>query len=92
MWFENNIPIDLLDDTGTQAAAPIITVLLKHSTFVFDWQEIRETYQPPQKKVVTSRNLDLAIQELMDYVIRDYVFSWYQTLGKDGDRFKSILE
>ncbi len=47
---------------------------------------------PPERKVVISVNMDAVIQELFDLVVRDYVMSWYTTLGKDQARFKQQLE
>ena len=53
---------------------------------------MRSSFEPPERNVVTSINLDLTLQEVMDLVTRDYVMSWYNDLGKDSDRFKQILQ
>ncbi|CAC5383523.1 SNX25 [Mytilus coruscus] len=36
-----------------------------------------------QKKVVVSRNIDNAVREVMDFVIRDFILSWYTELSVD---------
>lgn len=44
------------------------------------------------KKIVTTRNLDLAIQELMDLIINDFVISWYKDFGKDNQLIASLIK
>ena len=55
-------------------------------------QEARSSTTLDPKKVVFSKNVDLVIQEIMDYVTRDYVMNWYLPLGKDRERFTEILQ
>ncbi|XP_078326313.1 sorting nexin-25-like isoform X2 [Crassostrea virginica] len=43
------------------------------------------------KKVVISRNVDSALQEVLDLVTRDYIMSWYSDLSKDHDAFLNSL-
>ncbi|CAH1778459.1 unnamed protein product [Owenia fusiformis] len=43
----------------------------------------RQQEKPPVPKVVISSNLDVAIQEVLDYILRDYVLTWYKDLSID---------
>ncbi|XP_048774013.1 sorting nexin-25-like [Ostrea edulis] len=43
------------------------------------------------KKVVITRNVDGALQEVLDLIMRDYIMSWYSDLSKDHDVFLSSL-
>ncbi|KAK3599208.1 hypothetical protein CHS0354_012814 [Potamilus streckersoni] len=45
-----------------------------------------------QKKVVISRNMDLAIQEVLNLVIRDFVLSWFQDLSRDQETMLTFLK
>ncbi|KAK3099373.1 hypothetical protein FSP39_003500 [Pinctada imbricata] len=40
-----------------------------------------------KKVVVITRNIDIAIQEVIDLVVRDYILTWYTDLSKDQDTF-----
>lgn len=64
--------------------------LVKQKLFLF--QELRGNFSVPERKTVTTKNLDLAIQEIVDLVTRDYVLSWYRDLGKDEDRHTYLLQ
>ena len=39
-----------------------------------------------------SANLDVALQELMDFVSRDYIMSWYKDLCKDDEYFQHLSQ
>ncbi|XP_062594702.1 sorting nexin-25-like isoform X2 [Saccostrea cucullata] len=43
------------------------------------------------KKVVITRNVDGALQEVLDLIMRDYIMSWYADLSKDHEAFLSSL-
>ncbi|XP_033631880.1 sorting nexin-25-like isoform X1 [Asterias rubens] len=42
--------------------------------------------------LVVSRNMDKAIKEVFDLIMKDFVMSWYTQLGQDTDVFTSALE
>ncbi|XP_072040154.1 sorting nexin-25-like [Amphiura filiformis] len=44
------------------------------------------------RKVVTSRNMEKAINEVFELIVRDYVFPWYKKLGKDDSVFVDALQ
>ena len=39
-----------------------------------------------------SRNVDAAIEELMDFTIRDYIMTWFSELSKDREKFPHIVK
>ncbi|XP_061183627.1 sorting nexin-25-like [Saccostrea echinata] len=43
------------------------------------------------KKVVITRNVDGALQEVLDLIMRDYIMSWYADLSKDHEAFIGSL-
>ncbi|XP_014774153.1 sorting nexin-25 [Octopus bimaculoides] len=45
-----------------------------------------------QRKVVTSQNLDLAILEVIDLSIRDFVMTWYKPIGKDDESVAQLIK
>ncbi|GAB1606208.1 sorting nexin-25-like [Argonauta hians] len=45
-----------------------------------------------QRKVVTSKNLDLAILEIVDLSIRDFVMTWFKSLGKDEESLAHLIK
>ncbi|KAL3879426.1 hypothetical protein ACJMK2_031724 [Sinanodonta woodiana] len=44
------------------------------------------------KKVVISHNMDLAIQEVLNLIIRDFVLSWFQDLSRDQETMLTSLK
>lgn len=59
---------------------------------MFLLQTKKAACQVNPKKIVTTRNLDLAIQELMDLIINDFVISWYKDFGKDNQLIASLIK
>lgn len=43
------------------------------------------------KKVVISRNIDLALQEVIDLSLRDFVLTWYEDLSKDQESLLTAI-
>lgn len=54
-------------------------------------QEKRYEKKSDMKKVVITRNVDSALQEVLDLTIRDHILSWYSDLSKDQEAFLSSL-
>ncbi|XP_052278175.1 sorting nexin-25-like isoform X2 [Dreissena polymorpha] len=54
--------------------------------------EVKSSQSPGPKKVVISRNMDLALQEVIDLLLRDYILSWYKGLSKDQASLLSYLQ
>ncbi|XP_067663522.1 sorting nexin-25-like isoform X1 [Haliotis asinina] len=44
------------------------------------------------RKVVISRSLDNAIQDIMDLAINDFILSWYTKLGQNQQRFVNSVQ
>ncbi|XP_033743124.1 sorting nexin-25-like [Pecten maximus] len=44
------------------------------------------------KKVVISRNIDLALQEVIDLSLRDFVLTWYEDLSKDQESLLTAIK
>ena len=38
-----------------------------------------------------TRNIDIAIQEVMDLVVTDFILTWYADLAKDHDSFINLV-
>ena len=57
-----------------------------------DLQEMHKNFHPCEKRTIISRNVDAAIQDIMDLTIRDYIMTWYSELAKDTERFPHIVE
>lgn len=53
--------------------------------------ELQAEKKSKPKKVVISRNIDLAIQEVMDFVVRDFILTWYKDLSRDQDTFVNAV-
>lgn len=53
--------------------------------------EKRYEKKSDMKKVVITRNVDSALQEVLDLTIRDHILSWYSDLSKDQEAFLSSL-
>ncbi|KAJ8298069.1 hypothetical protein KUTeg_024600 [Tegillarca granosa] len=53
--------------------------------------ELQAEKKPKPKKVVISRNIDLAIQEVMDLIVRDFILTWYRDLSRDQDTFVNAV-
>lgn len=62
-----------------------------NKTLISVLQEKRYEKKSDIKKVVISRNVDSALQEVLDLVTRDYIMSWYSDLSKDHDAFLNSL-
>lgn len=62
-----------------------------NKTLISVLQEKRYEKKSDIKKVVISRNVDSALQEVLDLVTRDYIMSWYSDLSKDQDAFLNSL-
>jgi hypothetical protein len=54
-------------------------------------QEKRYERKQETKKVVITRNVDGALQEVLDLIMRDYIMSWYSDLSKDHEVFLGSL-
>lgn len=54
--------------------------------------EARQVYKPGPKKVVISRTMDLALQEIIDLVLRDFIVSWYKELSVDHESLLTYLQ
>ncbi|XP_064621309.1 sorting nexin-25-like isoform X2 [Lineus longissimus] len=52
--------------------------------------EKKQSLDFDKTKVVISHNLDEAIKEVQDLVVRDYVHSWYDEIGKDQKVMQSM--
>lgn len=50
------------------------------------------TSEVNSKKIVTTKNLDSAIQELIDLIVKDFVISWYKDFGKDDQLIASFIK
>ncbi|XP_071480255.1 sorting nexin-25-like [Diadema antillarum] len=62
------------------------------NTLVTKIMEVKARRRRRGRRVVISRNLDNALKEVFDLVVRDYVMYWYNTLGQDGKIFAEALE
>ncbi|ELU04949.1 hypothetical protein CAPTEDRAFT_89225 [Capitella teleta] len=54
-------------------------------------QEKRHKNRFSSRKTVTTKNLDVAIQQIFDLIVQDYVHCWYKDLGIDYDYSVHVL-
>ncbi|XP_022086183.1 sorting nexin-25-like isoform X2 [Acanthaster planci] len=54
--------------------------------------EVLSRRQRRPRGTVISRNLDKAVKEVFDMVVKDFVMSWYSNLGQDTSEFTAALE
>lgn len=59
---------------------------------VIDFQDKLNDPKREPKKVIISRNMDSSVQEVIDLAVRDFVLSWYQTLGKNEEKLLPLIQ
>ncbi|XP_038063088.1 sorting nexin-25-like [Patiria miniata] len=54
--------------------------------------EVLSRRQRRPRGTVISRNMDKAVKEVFDMIVKDFVMSWYTQLGQDTSEFTAALE
>ena len=54
------------------------------------FQAARLAAEVPKRGLVISHNLDQVIQEVLDFIVRDYILSWYSDIAKDPHIIQKI--
>ncbi|KAK2184784.1 hypothetical protein NP493_253g03062 [Ridgeia piscesae] len=79
------IPLDTTHRGGKTSGGSTVHSLL------CDMRESLKRDDLKRLKVLTTRNLDAALQQVLDLITRDYVMSWYGQLAEDNGRLGQQL-
>ncbi|XP_053400334.1 sorting nexin-25-like isoform X2 [Mercenaria mercenaria] len=80
---------------GKQYTPPELPKALRHphiSLVLQNMMEARSEFKPGLNKVVISRNMDLALQDIINLLLRDFILTWYKDLSVDHDSLQTYLQ